>query len=84
MNENMAAFAWSTIAKAITPTSTAITGNPPPSRPATVSATPAQNTPERFEASVFISPVVFPPAAKKVPQATMPAHTGRAAGPRAT
>ena len=59
-------------------------GTPPPNRFHAVSARKAQSTPLRLEAMVFTNPSVFPPAAKKQPHATIPAHTGNAPGPSAT
>src|SRR4051812_4560449 len=76
MNDNTAIFDWSTINRAATPTQTDSTGKLPPKLFAACSARKAQSTPDRLEAMVFISPVVFPPAAKKHPQATIPAQTG--------
>src|SRR4051794_22337184 len=83
MNESGGIFDCNTIAKATTPTSADRIGTPPPSLLETKRATNAQKTPERFEASVLVSPAVLPPAAKNVPQATMPAQTGSAATPSA-
>src|SRR5690348_1280598 len=69
---------------AATPTRIDNTGKPPPNRREASSATKAQKTPERFAAIVLANPVVFPPAAKKQPQATIPAQTGKEATPSET
>src|SRR5258705_4605389 len=84
MKASMGIFACSTMPIAANPTRTDRTGMPPPNLFAAVRARNAQRTPLRFEATVFIRPSVFPPAAKKQPQATIPAHTGNAPGPSAT
>src|SRR3982750_1969951 len=84
MKESAGILAWSTINSAATPTSTDRTGTPPPKLFQAVSARKAQRTPDRFAAIVLLRPVVLPPAAKKQPQATMPAHTGKLATPNAT
>src|SRR4026209_2251505 len=84
MNDSAGTLAWSTMNRAATPTRTDRTGRPPPNRREASSARKAHTTPERLEAMVLLSPVVFPPAAKKHPQATIPAHTGSAATPSAT
>src|SRR2546427_7003349 len=47
--------------------------------PINVIASQTQTTPERVDATVFCSPCVLPPAAKKQAHATMPAGTARLA-----
>src|SRR5512144_2969446 len=84
MKARVGIFACSTMKTAANPTSKDRTGTPPPNLFHAVSARKAQRTPLRFDATVFIRPSVFPPAAKKQPQATIPAHTGSAPGPNAT
>src|SRR2546427_13101914 len=50
-----------------------------------VMASHTQNTPDIVAATVFCRPCILPPAAKKHPQAMMPAGTARVAtGPRLT
>src|SRR3954470_23161671 len=84
MNDRAGILAWRTINSAATPTNTERTGTPPPKLFQAVSARKAHSTPDRFVAIVLLRPVVLPPAAKKQPQATMPAHTGKLATPNAT
>src|SRR3954454_24736419 len=78
MKPSVGILACRTMPTAARPTRTDSIGTPPPNRFHAVGARKPQTTPLRFDAIVFISPSVLPPAAKKQPQATIPAHTGSA------
>jgi hypothetical protein len=77
-------LACTTMKSAASPTSTESTPSPPPNCCDRVMARKAHSTPLKFDATVLTRPWVLPPAAKKQPQATIPAQTGSAPGPTAT